>query len=153
VVLLILLPVLLVGQIHLLNHDIKRALSDSKGKNGVVCVTSMLATTSVLLVENDVGLQEGLFRHHFGLFKDLPDKPVQRRSHSAGDKHHFMASLAGLSLSVAFNLGKLSISPFVDVVAFDFDTNPGRREFLISVLSDNAPAPAKPAAPAAPRPA
>lgn len=103
----------------------------------------MLATVAVLITENNVGLQEELFRQQFMQFKDRPDKPAQRRSHSASDKHHFMAQTSGLSLAIAYNLGKLVLSPFMDVVAFDFETSPGRREFLISVLSDNEPAPAK----------
>jgi hypothetical protein len=34
------------------------------------------------------------------------------------------------------------MSPFQDIIAFDFEAAPGRREFLISILGDAEPAPA-----------
>lgn len=125
------------GRIHLLNHDVKRALVDSKAKNGMVTITSNLGSVAVLHCENDKNLQEDYFRKCFLKYSESDEKSVNRRSRSSPDKYHFMALEIGLTLTLGFQLGKLILSPFQDIVAFDFETAPGRREFLISVLGDN----------------
>lgn len=129
------------GRIHLLTHDVKRALIDAKAKNGLVTITSILGTVAVLQCENDKSLQEDFFRQVFTSYSDLADKAVNRRSRSSPDKYHFMAAGIGTSLTLGFQMGKLLMSPFQDIIAFDFEAAQGRREFLISVMGAPDPAP------------
>lgn len=133
------------GRIHLLTHDVKRALIDAKAKNGIITITSNLATIGVLTGENDKTLQEEYFKQCYGAFHELEEKSVNRRSRSSPDKYHFMAMSVGTSLTLAFQQGKLLLSPFQDVLAFDFELSPGRREFMMAVMGAAEPAAAPPA--------
>lgn len=127
------------GQVLNLTHDVKRVLADSQLKSGLVNIVSMLGTTAIRLMENDPQLQKGYFELVQGTFKaQIDKKAAPRRSGSGAGAYHYMAAMIGLSLTLPFAEGRLSASPFHDIVAFDFEPKSGRREFVITVLGDAA---------------
>ncbi|EKD51974.1 MAG: hypothetical protein ACD_62C00148G0005 [uncultured bacterium] len=123
-----------------LTHDVKRALSDSKASKGHVHITSTSGTTGIKLIENDSHLQKGYLTRIEKTFLDQPDNIVTRRSGTGPDKYHHMAVSCGLTLTLPFENGRLLSSPFHEVVALDFEPKAGRREFIITIAADDAPA-------------
>lgn len=119
---------------YTLTHDVKRAILDAKAAAGQVCVLSTLATTAVLLLENDDTIKKELMIHVEKMFESVSGKSVSRRSGSGPDKFHLMAALTGLTITLPFQQGRLLIHPQHEVLALDFEPKAGRREFIISVL-------------------
>ncbi|MBF0104771.1 MAG: YjbQ family protein [Deltaproteobacteria bacterium] len=122
-----------------LTHDVKRCLGDSKIKSGLVHIISTQGTTAVMTMENDPELQKEYLHHIQAQFESADKTKLSRRSHTGANCFHHMAATVGLSLTLAFDQGRLLTSPFHDIIALDFDPSPGRREFVISVMGD-APA-------------
>lgn len=123
------------GQILSLNHDVKRALTDSKLKQGLVSILSTQATTAVTLIEADAELQKMYVEHIQKQIDETVSKNIlPKRSHTGANGFHLRAALVGLSLTASFDQGRLLVSPFHDIIAIDFEPKPGRREFIISVL-------------------
>lgn len=119
-----------------LSHDVKRAIADSKAGSGLAHVLSTQGTTGLMILENDPTLHKAAFDNMVRLFPDEPAgaKPVSRRSFTGANCFHLRASAAGLSVIVPFESGRLLMSPFHEIVVFDFEPKSGRREFIISVL-------------------
>lgn len=89
-----------------------------------------------MILENDPTLHKAAFDNIVRQFPDEPAtaKPVARRSFTGANCFHLRASQVGLSVLVPFETGKLLMSPFHEIVVFDFEPKAGRREFIISVL-------------------
>lgn len=128
-----------------LSHDVKRAVADSKTVSGLAHVLSTQGTTGLMILENDPALHKSAFDHMAQQFPDEPTnaKPVSRRSFTGANCYHLRASVAGLSVVVPFESGKLLMSPFHEIVVFDFEPKAGRREFIISVLGGAGATPTK----------
>lgn len=128
------------GKVHVLSHDLKRFLRESKTTNGLLHVVSMHATVAICLLENESELQQELFKKTYLQYKNIENLSVlPRRSRTGDDCYHMMAAEYGLSLTLPVVQSNLAISPFHDVVAFDFEPSEGRREFQVTILGDNPP--------------
>lgn len=91
-----------------LTHDVKRCLRDSGAIKGMVTILSTDTAVGVTLKET---VKAGT--------------PLQPE-----------APLSGLSLTLAFDQGKLLMSPYHDIVGLDQITIPGRREFIVTVMGE-----------------
>jgi thiamine phosphate synthase YjbQ (UPF0047 family) len=120
-----------------LTHDVKRAIVDAKVKKGLILVLSTQGTAAVKLIENDAALQKEFLDHILKQFETGEAGDPKRRSHTGANCFHQMAASIGLTLSLAFDNGRLLTSAFHEIVAFDFEPKPGRREFLITILGEN----------------
>lgn len=120
-----------------LSHDVKRCLSDAKAKSGQIHVLSTLGTTGVALMENDAELQKEYLAFVQKQFEGASQNKVTRRSRTGASCFHQMAALVGLSLMVSFEGGRLLTSPFHEIIAFDFEPSPGRREFVMTVVGES----------------
>jgi thiamine phosphate synthase YjbQ (UPF0047 family) len=118
-----------------LTQDLKRAIAESKSSQGLINVVSTQATTSLILLENDDNIKKELLEQLKGLFWEIPEKKVVRRSASGADKYHLMAAQTGLTLTLPFAEGRLLTNPQHEVFALDFEPRAGRREFVVAVLS------------------
>lgn len=119
-----------------LTHDVKRALTDAKAKKGLVLVLSSQGTVGVKLIENDPALQKEVLDEIFKQFEKPNASDPKRKSLTGANCFHKMAASIGLSLTVAFDSGRLLTSAFHEIVGFDFESKPGRREFVITILGE-----------------
>ena len=119
-----------------ITHDVKRALADSKAKKGLVMILSTQGTAGVKLIENDPALQKEMLDEVFKQFEKTGAEDPKRKSLTGANCFHKMAASVGLSLTVAFDGGRLLTSAFHDIVGFDFEPKPGRREFVITILGE-----------------
>lgn len=120
----------------ILSHDVKRCLSDSQAKGGYIHIMSSQGTTAVTLMENDAELQKEYLSYIEKQFEASSRDKVARKSRTGPNCYHHMASLIGLGLTVGIDGGRLLTSPFHDVLAFDFEPTPGRREFVITIVGE-----------------
>lgn len=119
-----------------LTHDVKRCLDESKARKGQINILSTQGTTSVTLMENDRELQREYLQYIQGQFQGASRQGLSRRSRTGANCYHHMAAMVGLSLTLAFENGRLLMSPFHEILALDFEPRAGRREFVLTLLGE-----------------
>lgn len=87
-------------------------------------------------MENDAALQKEFLQYVQKQFEGSSQDKVGRKSRTGPNHCHLMAALVGLSVTISFDQGRLLISPFHDILAFDFEPNSGRREFQITIVGE-----------------
>ena len=125
--------------LHLITHDVKRAIRESEILNGTLTVLIPGATAGVVLLEEDTKIQEA--------YRDWIESQVpasegarpNRRSGTGRESAHIRAALVGHTLSLPVQDGKLMIGSWQEVVLLDFDDKIGRREITIQVNGEGAP--------------
>lgn len=124
------------AQILILTHDVKRCLVESKLQAGHINIVSTQATTAISLMENDPVLQGKYLKYLQKQFEADDHNKVARRSGAGLDRYHLMAAQVGLSITISIDQGRLLISPFHEIVAFDFEPQSGRREFIMTAVGE-----------------
>lgn len=122
--------------IHLITHDVKRAVRESEIPNGILTVLIPGATAGVAILENEPKIYE---EYKNWVEAQIPAsggaRPV-RRSGSGRNEAHLRAALVGVSLVVPVLEGKLALGAWQEVILFDFDDKIGRREITIQILGE-----------------
>jgi secondary thiamine-phosphate synthase enzyme len=124
------------SDIHDLTGDVRRAVSASRLKDGVVTVFVPGSTAGVTTIEFESGAIEDL--------KDAIERiapPDITYAHNArwGDGNgfaHVRAALMGPSVSVPFSGGELLLGTWQQVVLVDFDNRPRQREVIVTMLGE-----------------
>jgi secondary thiamine-phosphate synthase enzyme len=119
--------------VHDLTDGVRRAVSASRAKDGVVTVFVPGSTAGVTTIEFESGAVEDL--------KDAIDRIAPRDIHYAhntrwGDGNgfaHVRAALMGPSVSVPFSGGELRLGTWQQIVLVDFDNRPRTREVIVQV--------------------
>lgn len=122
--------------IHLITHDVKRAIRESEIQNGVLTVLVPGATAGLALLENDPKIHE---EYRTWVEAQIPAQGgarPSRRSGSGRNDAHLRAALTGLSLTMPVMQGQLAVGPWQEVVLFDFDDKVGRREITIQIVGE-----------------
>lgn len=113
------------------------ALLDASGlKRGQVTVFVVGSTAAITTFEYEPGLVADV--------KDLYDKLVPKSkgyNHDStwGDANgfsHLRASLAGPSLVVPFDGGKLALGTWQQIVLAEFDNRPRKREVVVQIMGE-----------------
>lgn len=119
-----------------ITEDIKRAVRESGIQNGVLTVLIPGATAGIALLEGDPTIHEAYRQWVLAQVPESEGPRPQRRSGSGRDSAHLRAALVGVQLTLPVMDGKLMSSPWQDVVLFDFDDKPGRREITVQILGE-----------------
>ncbi len=122
------------------SHDVKRAVSEANLPQGLVTVFVPAGSAGVAILENDPKIQEEYKKWVELQVPATAEKRPDRRSGTGRTFAHLRAKLVGVSVHVPLAEGKLQMSPWQEIVLFDFDDKVGRREFFISVMGEAAPA-------------
>src|SRR5687768_5067198 len=119
-------------QIDILNatHDVKRALRESQAKDGLVTVFVPGSTASVAILENDPTIHEELKKLIASFVVDKTENRPERKSGSGRIEAHLRASFFSTSVTIPVQEGRLLLGPWQEVLIFDFDDKPARREFF-----------------------
>lgn len=120
--------------VHDVTGDVRRAVSASRAKDGVVTVFVPGSTAGVTTIEFESGAVEDL--------KDAIDRVAPRDIHYAhntrwGDGNgfaHVRAAMMGPSVCVPFAGGELLLGTWQQIVLVDFDNRPRTREVVIQVV-------------------
>ncbi len=127
--------------------DVKRVVTEANLPFGFVQVFVPVGTAGVAILENDPKIYEEYKNWIEAQIPASQEKRPDRRSGSGRNFAHLRAQLVGHSVTLPIAEGKIQVSPWQELVLFDFDDKIGRREFFILVSGEAAPAAAAPAKP------
>jgi len=119
----------------IVTHDVKRVFNEADVESGLLQVFVPVGTVGVALLENDSKIYEEYKKLIESQVPITTEKRPDRRSGSGRVYAHLRAQLVGHTLQIPIAEKKLQLSPWQEVILFDFDDKIGRREFFISVLS------------------
>lgn len=122
--------------IHLITHDVKRAVRESEIKNGTLTLLIPGATAGVALLEEDPKIHEAYKEWVENQIPEGQGKRPNRRSGTGKASAHLRAALIGLSLTLPVQDGRLMTGSWQEIVLYDFDDKIGRREITIQILGD-----------------
>lgn len=113
-----------------ITHQIQRAVSDSKVKNGICCVFVPHTTAAVTINENaDPNVPRDIIMKLENLI--LPDDNYR---HTEGNSDaHIKTSLVGSSETIIVEDGKLALGTWQSVFFCEFD-GPRNRKFLVKII-------------------
>ena len=119
-----------------LTDEVKKAIVDSKIKNGLATVFVPGSTASVTTIEYEPGLIADI--------KELgerlaPSGKTYAHDQTWGDGNgysHLRASTIGPSLSIPIEKGQMTLGTWQQVVLIDHDVRPRTREVVIQILGD-----------------
>ncbi len=124
--------------ISVISHDIKRVVTEANLPAGMVQILIPSGTSAVAMLENDPKIYEDYKKWIENQIPATSEKRPDRRSGSGRNYAHLRAQLVGHSLQLPVFEGKLQISPWQEILFFDFDDKPGRREYFILVAGEMA---------------
>lgn len=123
--------------IHLITHDVKRAIRESEIANGMLLVLVTGATAGVKLMEEDPKLHEAYRDWVLAQIPDSEGVRPNRRSGSGRESAHLRAALVGSLVCLPVQDGRLMAGSWQEVVLFDFDDKIGRLEITAQILGDS----------------
>lgn len=121
--------------IHLITHDVKRALREAGAQEGTVIILIPGGGAGVTLMEEDPKIHEAYRDWIEAQIPQTEGARPNRRSGSGRVSAHLRAALVGLQLAIPVQDGRLMSGNWQEVVLFDFDDKVGRREITIQVIS------------------
>lgn len=119
-----------------LSFDVKRALKESSIRDGVAVVCVPGGTGAVILLENDSKIHENLKELVCSFVEDPTGDRPKRRSGSGAIESHLRAALMPSSVTIPVKNGQLLLDSWQEILVYDFDNKPGRREVFIEIMGD-----------------
>ena len=115
--------------------DIKKCLSESGIKEGLVLVNAMHITASVFINDDEPGLH-----HDYDLWleKLAPHEPVSQYRHNNGEDNadaHLKRQVMGREAVVAVTKGKLDFGPWEQIFYGEFDGR-RRKRVLVKIIGE-----------------
>ena len=125
-------------EVMLASSDVKRALSDSKVKQGILNVALSTGSAGLALLENDPKILDGVKKYLIEAFAEDPKAASEgsRRSGAGAAYQHQRAALLQATLSLPIKDGQLATNPWQEVFVFEFEAKPHRRELIITILGE-----------------
>lgn len=119
-------------------HDVKRALRESQILNGILTVFIPGGGAGVAVIENDPIIQEDFKKMIASFVPEEKGVRPSRKSGSGASESHMRSLFLRSDAVIPIKEGKLLLGAWQEVVVFDFDNKPGRREVLIHVMGEGA---------------
>lgn len=119
----------------IVSHDVKKVFAEANVESGLLQVFLPIGTAGVAILENDPKIYEDYKKWVESQVPATNEGRPDRRSGSGRNYAHLRAQLVGHSVQIPIAERKLQMSPWQEVIVFDFDDKIGRREFFISVFS------------------
>jgi secondary thiamine-phosphate synthase enzyme len=124
------------GDAHDITPMATRAVADSGIGAGVATIFVVGSTAGITTIEFEPGAVQDLN----GVFEALAPREADYRHHLRwGDDNgssHVRAALLGPSVTIPFKDGKLMLGTWQQIVLFEFDTRPRRREVVVQIVGD-----------------
>src|SRR3989338_6575044 len=120
-------------------HDVKRALRESQVLNGVITVFLPGASGGVAILENYPKIWEALKELAVSFVPDSGETRPVRRSGTGKGEGHLRGALLQQSVQIPAKEGRFLLGAWQEVVVFDFDDKPARREIIIHVMGEGPP--------------
>jgi len=124
-------------QIENITQQVQQALSESRLKAGIVTVFAKHTTASVLIIEDEPGIRADTKTMWDRLVPADPDWQHNTRNPGEDNAHsHLRAQMQGVSQTIPFTDGQLTLGTWQQVVVVDFDTRSRTRDLVLQILGE-----------------
>ena len=124
-------------QVENITKQIEQALSESRLKDGIVTVFAKHTTASVLIIEDEPGIRADTKTLWERLIPADPKWQHNTRNPGEDNAHsHLRAQLQGVSQTVPFTDGRLTLGTWQQLVLIDFDTHSRTRDLIVQIVGD-----------------
>ena len=124
-------------QVENITRQIEQALSDSRLKDGIVTVFAKHTTASVLIIEDEPGIRADTKTLWERLAPADPHWQHNTRNPGEDNAHsHLRAQLQGVSQTIPFTDGRLTLGTWQQVVLIDFDTRSRTRDLVVQIVGE-----------------
>ena len=133
------LRVAMQGGAHLENitRQVQQALSESRLQAGIVTVFARHTTASVMIIEDEPGIRADTKTIWDRLVPANPDWQHNTRNPGEDNAHsHLRGQLQGVSQTIPFTDGQLTLGTWQQVVLIDFDTRSRTRDLVLQIIGE-----------------
>lgn len=116
---------------------VEKVVSDSRVRNGLVCVFTASSTSAVIINEFEPGLmEEDIPKALERLFPETIAYGHERRWHDGNGHSHVRAAFLGPSQTVPIVDGRAALGTWQQIAFVELDNKPRRREVIVQVLGE-----------------
>ena len=115
--------------------DVRKELSESGIKEGLILVNAMHITSSVFINDDESGLHQDFEKWLEGL---APEKPYSQYKHNGAEDNadaHLKRTIMGREVVVAVTNGQLDFGPWEQIFYGEFDGK-RRKRILIKIIGE-----------------
>ena len=124
-------------QVENITKQVQHALSGSGLKAGIVTVFAKHTTASVLVIEDEPGIRADTRAIWDRLVPADPSWQHNTRNPGEDNAHsHLRAQLQGVSQTIPFMEGQLTLGTWQQVVLIDFDTRSRTRDLVLQIIGE-----------------
>ena len=127
------------GNTHVENVTdlVRKALTGTGLKIGIVTVFIKHTTASVMIIEDEPGIRADTKALWDRLVPADPDWQHNTRNAGEDNAHsHLRGQLQGQSVTIPFNDGALTLGTWQQIVVVDFDTRARTRDLVVQVIGE-----------------
>ncbi len=124
-------------QVENITKPVEQALSESRLKDGIVTVFAKHTTASVLIIEDEPGIRADTKTLWERLAPADPNWQHNTRNPGEDNAHsHLRAQLQGVSQTIPFTDGRLTLGTWQQLVLIDFDTRARARDLVVQIVGE-----------------
>ena len=124
-------------QVENITKQVQQALLESRLKTGIVTVFAKHTTASVLIIEDEPGIRADTKTMWDRLVPADPNWQHNTRNPGEDNAHsHLRAQMQGVSQTIPFTDGQLTLGSWQQVVVVDFDTRSRTRDLVLQVIGE-----------------
>jgi len=124
-------------QVENITKQVQQALSESRLKAGIVTVFAKHTTASVLIIEDEPGIRADTKTMWDRLVPADPNWQHNTRNPGEDNAHsHLRAQMQGVSQTIPFMDGQLTLGTWQQVVVVDFDTRSRTRDLVLQIVGE-----------------
>lgn len=116
---------------------VQQALSGTGLRSGIVTVFAKHTTASVLIIEDEPGIRADTKTMWDRLVPADPNWQHNTRNSGEDNAHsHLRAQMQGVSQTIPFTDGHLTLGTWQQVVVVDFDTRSRTRDLVLQIVGE-----------------
>jgi secondary thiamine-phosphate synthase enzyme len=116
---------------------VQQALSKTGLRSGIATVFAKHTTASVLIIEDEPGIRADTKTMWDRLVPADPNWQHNTRNPGEDNAHsHLRAQMQGVSQTIPFTDGQLTLGTWQQVVVVDFDTRTRTRELVLQIVGE-----------------
>ena len=124
-------------QVENVTDLVRKALTGTGLKAGLVTVFIKHTTASVMIIEDEPGIRADTKAVWDRLVPADPDWQHNTRNAGEDNAHsHLRGQLQGQSVTIPFNDGALTLGTWQQIVVVDFDTRARARDLVVQVIGE-----------------
>ena len=124
------------GDLIDITDHVRKNVSDSGIKNGIVTIFCQSATSALTTIEYETGCLSDLQRLFDSIIPSDQHYAHNARWHDGNGHSHVRAALLKASLTVPFVDKRLTLGTWQQIIYADFDVRPRSRELITQIIGE-----------------